>query len=61
MMVRFDAWLLPFLNIYGLGGYIWNTSRVDVTVDLPGAPDTQLEGDPSHGRSGGSLTSATVD
>jgi hypothetical protein len=42
VMGRFDAWLLPFLNIYGLGGYIWNTSRVDVTVGLPDAPSTSI-------------------
>jgi hypothetical protein len=42
VMGRFDAWLLPFLNVYGLGGYIWNTSRVDVTVDLEERPDTQI-------------------
>ncbi len=43
VMGRFDAWLLPFLNIYVLGGYIWNTSRVEATVDLPGAPGTEIE------------------
>ncbi len=42
VMCRFDAWLLPFLNVYGLGGYIWNTSRVDVTIDLPERPGTEI-------------------
>ena len=42
VMGRFDVWVLPFLNVYGMGGYIWNTSRVDVTVDLPERPDTQI-------------------
>ena len=42
VMGRFDAWLLPFLNVYGMGGYIWNTSQVDVTIDLEERPDTQI-------------------
>ena len=29
---RFDAWLLPFLNLYMLGGHIWNNSKTQVTV-----------------------------
>jgi hypothetical protein len=43
LMGRFDAWLLPFLNVYAMGGYIWNTSRVEVTVELPDRPGTQFE------------------
>jgi hypothetical protein len=42
VMGRFDVWLLPFLNVYGMGGYIWNTSRVDVTIDLPERPGTEI-------------------
>ena len=51
---RLDAWILPMLNVYVLGGYVWNESTVDVTVDLPGAPNTtftangNLEG-PTYG------------
>jgi hypothetical protein len=51
---RVDAWILPMLDVYVLGGYVWNESSVDVTVDLPGAPDTtftangNLEG-PTYG------------
>ena len=35
---RFDAWLLPFLNVYALVGYIDNESatRGTVTIPLPG-------------------------
>jgi hypothetical protein len=43
VMGRFDAWLLPFLNIYVLGGYIWNTSRVETIVQLPGGPSQPIE------------------
>lgn len=43
VMARVDAWLLPFLNIYGLGGYIWNTTRLEVDVDLPDARGTEIE------------------
>ncbi len=38
--MRLDAWLLPFLNIYGLFGYLNGNTELDVnvpglTVDLP--------------------------
>lgn len=33
-MARFDAWLLPFLNLYFLAGYTTTDSAVDLTVDL---------------------------
>jgi len=35
--VRFDAWLLPFLNIYAVGGYLEGTSDTDVflTTSFP--------------------------
>ena len=42
---RLDAWILPMLNVYVLGGYVWNESTVDVTVDLPGAPNTTFVAD----------------
>ncbi len=35
-VARFDAWLLPVLNVYLLGGYIWNNSEVLTTANLPG-------------------------
>lgn len=40
---RLDAWVLPMLNVYVLGGYVWNQSSVDLTVDLPGAPNTAFQ------------------
>ena len=43
VLARVDTWLLPFLNIYGLGGYIWNTTRLEVDVDLPDARGTEIE------------------
>jgi hypothetical protein len=40
--VKVDAWILPFVNLYAIAGYIWNESqtRVDVTLPplLPGGP-----------------------
>ena len=39
---RFDTWILPLLNVYLLGGYIWNESTVSVLADLPGAPGTPV-------------------
>lgn len=42
-VARLDAWVLPMLNVYFLGGYIWNTSAVDVVVDLPSAPNTEIK------------------
>jgi hypothetical protein len=35
-LIRFDAFLLPFLNIYGFGGTIKNQSAVDLTITVPG-------------------------
>jgi hypothetical protein len=38
--VKLDAWILPFVNLYAIVGYIWNesTTRLDVTLPpiLPG-------------------------
>ena len=54
--VKLDAWILPFVNLYAIAGYIWNesTTRVDVALPplLPGGPTrrrhmeipTQMEG-----------------
>ena len=52
-LVKADAWLLPFLNLYVLVGYIQNTSDVDIQLTLPPLPSgvplsvrkqTELEG-----------------
>ena len=32
---RFDTWLLPFLNVYALVGYVHNESDTDIRVTLP--------------------------
>jgi len=32
---RFDLWLFPFLNIYGLAGKGWSTTTVHPTITLP--------------------------
>jgi hypothetical protein len=54
--LKLDCWLLPFVNLYLIGGYLWNTSdtRIDVTLPplLPNGPTrrrqlsvpTKLEG-----------------
>lgn len=33
--VKLDAWLLPFLNVYAIAGYIWNDSETRIEVTLP--------------------------
>ena len=33
--VKLDAWLLPFLNVYGIVGKVWNESETHVDVTLP--------------------------
>ncbi|MGA6828613.1 hypothetical protein ACO9S2_13495 [Nitrospira sp. NS4] len=35
-MMRFDAWVLPFLNVYGLAGY--SSGKGDTTVTIPAIP-----------------------
>ncbi|MEM6671809.1 MAG: hypothetical protein AAF726_03140 [Planctomycetota bacterium] len=57
---RLDAWVLPMVNVYLLGGYIWNTSQVRMTVDLPGASGTPVnfEGDLEGPTYGGGITVA---
>ena len=32
---KLDVWLLPFLNVYAIAGYIWNESDTRVEVSLP--------------------------
>ena len=54
--LKLDAWILPFLNVYALAGYVYNESKTDVHVSVPRPPaiggtydfdmnvDTKLEG-----------------
>jgi len=55
LMARVDAWILPFLNVYFMGGYLENTSEVDVTFTIPlpgpGGNSTNI-----NVQSGGDLT-----
>ena len=41
--LKLDAWILPFVNVYAIAGYVWNHSdtRVDVALPplLPGGPE----------------------
>jgi hypothetical protein len=32
---KVDVWLLPFVNVYAIAGYIWNTSETTVELSLP--------------------------
>ena len=42
---KLDAWILPFVNVYLIAGYIWNTSETTIDVALPpltsGGPSRQ--------------------
>jgi hypothetical protein len=33
--LRLDAWLLPFLNLYVLGGYVQNSPNLSLTLTVP--------------------------
>lgn len=33
--VKIDAWILPFVNVYLVAGYVWNESDTRVNVSLP--------------------------
>ena len=33
--VKFDVWILPFLNLYAIAGYLWNESTTNIDVTLP--------------------------
>jgi hypothetical protein len=44
-ILRFDVWLLPFLNVYALGGETKGTADVTVNIGNPGAFPTP-EGQP---------------
>ena len=32
---KLDAWLLPFLNVYAIAGYVWNESETTFDLTLP--------------------------
>jgi hypothetical protein len=32
--LKFDAWILPVLNVYGLVGHTWTDTRLDATITL---------------------------
>ena len=34
--LRFDTWILPFLNVYALVGYVRNESDTSIHVEVPG-------------------------
>jgi hypothetical protein len=62
---RFDAWILPFLDLYLLAGYTESDSRVNVQFTIPGpgpAPDIpvdlDIEGSVDGPTVGGGLTLA---
>lgn len=33
--LKADFWILPFLNLYAIAGYIWNESTTNIDVTLP--------------------------
>jgi hypothetical protein len=33
--LKVDAWILPFLNVYAIVGYVWNESETTIDVALP--------------------------
>ena len=33
--VKLDAWILPFLNVYAIVGYVWNESETTIDITLP--------------------------
>ena len=59
--LKVDVWLLPFLNVYAIAGYIWNESNTSLQVTLPpvlpGGPTRQrrVEVPTSHTGSVGGL------
>jgi hypothetical protein len=36
--LKLDTWILPFLNVYALAGYVHNESKTDVHVSVPKPP-----------------------
>lgn len=45
--LKLDAWILPFVNVYFIAGYIWNSSQTSIDVSLPpllpGGPTRQRQ------------------
>lgn len=43
--LKFDTWLLPFLNVYAIAGYVYNdsTTRLSVTIPRPGAIPGEIQ------------------
>ena len=35
VVARFDAWLLPFVDVYGLAGSVWNNTTTKGTATVP--------------------------
>jgi hypothetical protein len=35
VVARFDAWLLPFVDVYGLAGSVWNNTTTKGTLSVP--------------------------
>jgi hypothetical protein len=33
--LKLDAWILPFVNVYAIAGYVWNESDTKIRVTLP--------------------------
>ena len=33
--VKFDVWVLPFVNVYAIAGYVWNESQTTFDLALP--------------------------
>ena len=33
--VKLDVWLLPFVNVYAIAGYVWNESETTLDLTLP--------------------------
>lgn len=47
--IRADVWLLPFLNVYAIGGYLEGSATTDMSIDMPGfIPDITTEIDQDY-------------
>jgi hypothetical protein len=63
--LKLDAWILPFLNVYTLLGYVYNESKTNVHVTIPAAGGGTREFDMNVNTNldgfvgGGGLTLAT--
>ncbi len=51
---RIDLWVLPFLNVYGMGGYSWATTSVAISAPVAFTSRADMEGS----LYGGGLTAA---